>query len=102
MSCLNAADVGELLIRTREGVGDDVGLSLQVPYVGRILRDAGQLICLSYGLRVGFFTHGRDEALMISVEREGAPFDEMPEMADAFEGREQLPVVRRPGTLMRL
>ena len=102
MSCLDAADVCEVFIGTREGVGDDVRFSLQIFYVGSKFRYAGQLICLSDGLRVGLFPHGGNKALVISIEREWTPFNEMPEMADAFEGREQLPVVWRPRALMRL
>ena len=87
MSCLDAGDVCKLLVGTGEGVGDDVCLSLQIFNVGGKFRNAGQLISLSDGLRIGFLAHGGDEALMIRVERERTSLHEMPEVADAFEGR---------------
>ena len=54
---VNGPDVGELFIRSREGISNHVGFALEVSDVGSKLGDTGELICLPDRLRISLFLH---------------------------------------------
>ena len=88
--------------RPREGVGDDVRLSLDVPYIRRVLGNVRQLVLLLNCLWVGFFIQRRNKRLVVCVERKLPTLKHRLEMAYAFVGGQQLSLIRRPHLLIGL
>ena len=92
----DVVDVDGLLIGPGERIRDHVGLSFKVSDICGKFTDAGQLIGLSNSLRVRFFSHARDQTLMVGKQGEWASLEHVAEVSDRFEGAEELTVVRRP------
>ena len=85
MRCLSGDTVHIKTIGSGQGIGDHIGLALEIPYVRGKFRDTRQLISLSGGEGLAFLVQTGYQGLLIRVDREVATLDHVSEVTHRLE-----------------
>ena len=71
---VDAANVEDCLVWSRECVGHQIGFAGHVADISGKLCDARELVGLSQCLRIRLFVYGRNQTLMVCIQRKGTTF----------------------------